>query len=64
VAYSYETGTLLIVMLDPDTSQNSDAQPIWLAGINGLLSGSTPNPSRINSAINQAFEQSSDYLKK
>ena len=64
VAYSYETGTLLIVMLDPMTSTNNDAQPIWLAGINGLLSGSTANVTRVNSAINKAFEQSADYLKK
>lgn len=65
VAYSYETGTLLIVMLDPNTSQNSDAQPIWLAGINGLVTGTTAQISaRLNSTINQAFEQSADYLKK
>lgn len=64
VAYSYETGTLLIVMLDPDNSMNSDTQPIWLAGINGMLTGSSVSLSRINSTINQAFDQSSDYLKK
>lgn len=63
VAYSYETGTLLIVMLDPTTSTSDNAQPIWLAGMNGLLSGSA-NVSRINKAINQAFDQSADYLKK
>jgi len=65
VAYSYETGTLLIVMLDPSTAgPNTDSQPMWLAGINGLLTGSTASVSRINSTIKQAFDQSSDYLKK
>jgi len=59
VAYSYQTGTFLIVMLD---RQNRDTEPnaIWVAGINGVLEGST-NASlttRLHDGIHQAFEQS------
>jgi hypothetical protein len=36
---------------------------MWLAGINGLLTGSTASLSRINKTIKQAFTQS-EYLKK
>lgn len=59
VAYTYETGTILILMVDPDLSlddPNRDA--LWIAGINGLLSSSSNTASRIDRGINQAFEQS------
>jgi hypothetical protein len=31
---------------------------VWIAGINGILQSSNANLSRINSHIDQAFEQS------
>jgi len=59
VAYSYQTGTFLIVMLD---RQNRDTEPnaIWVAGINGVLEGSTQASvtARLHDGIHQAFEQS------
>jgi hypothetical protein len=59
VAYSYQTGTFLLVMLD---RQNRGTEPnaIWVAGINGVLEGSTTASltTRLNNGINQAFEQS------
>jgi len=59
--YTFTTGTLLIVMLVPTDPPNSS--PIWSAGINGLLDGSSTNQinQRVYNAINQAFKQSS-YL--
>jgi hypothetical protein len=57
VAYTYTTGTLLIVMVD-----NQASITVWIAGINGIISGTVTN-SRISSDINQAFNQS-PYLAK
>ena len=55
----YDTGTLAITMVNP-ISPAADTLPVmWVAGINGLLSGSEAGISaRITSAINQAFDQS------
>ncbi len=57
---SYNTGTLAIIMMDPNrTGTGMEAPVLWVAGINGLLEGSAASQtSRINSLINQAFTQS------
>lgn len=59
--YTFTTGTLMIVMLVPTNPLNSS--PIWSAGINGVLDGSSTSQinQRVNNAIDQAFRQSS-YL--
>ena len=64
IAVQYDTGTLAISMVDP-TLATVDVLPIiWLAGINGLLSGSQAGiAARITNAIDQAFDQS-PYLSK
>jgi hypothetical protein len=56
VAYTYTTGSILIVMSVPD---NTNPISVWIAGINGLLEDYNANvTSRINENINQAFVQS------
>jgi len=55
VTYTYETGTLIIVMWD--RTQGSNQEALWVAGMNGLIQGSVAT-SRITSAIDQAFNQS------
>jgi len=61
-AYTFTTGTLLIVMEDP-VNPPANSQSLWTAGINGLVSGSSTSQinQRVNNTINQAFKQSS-YL--
>jgi hypothetical protein len=59
VAYTYTTGTILIVMAE---KQTSSTKGVWVAGINGIIDG-TVTTSRINTDINQAFNQS-PYLAK
>ena len=55
--YSFQTGTLLLVMVNPQSASGSPG--LWIAGINGLLEGSTAEiNARINKNINQAFTQS------
>ncbi len=54
VAYTYTTGSILIVMSIPDAN---NPKTVWLAGCNGVVSGTVTN-SRISSDINQAFNQS------
>lgn len=54
VAYTYTTGSILIVMSVPGTNS---FKTVWLAGCNGVVSGTVTN-SRISSDINQAFTQS------
>lgn len=57
VTYTYETGTILILM--GDDSQADDQLGTWVAGINGVLSGSSSAVSaRIDGTIDQAFDQS------
>ena len=53
---TYTTGTMVMTMV---VSGDGYAEPssVWIAAINGLLSGYS-DESRINSAIDQAFEQS------
>ncbi len=58
---TYATGTLVITMLDPARPGTTvDLAPIlWVAGINGLLEGSTAGlTTRISNLIDQAFRQS------
>ena len=45
VAYTYTTGTILIVMSVPGTNT---FKTVWIAGINGIING-TVTTSRINS---------------
>jgi hypothetical protein len=54
VAYTYTTGSIIIVMTIPDAS---NPETVWIAACNGVISGTVTN-SRINSDINQAFTQS------
>ena len=57
----YDTGTLLITMVDP-TKIRADVNTlpvIWVAGLNGLLQGSEASIlARITNSIDQAFDQS------
>jgi len=59
VAYSYSVGTIFILMMDPHktTSDNKPVPPIWIAALNGMVDSGT-NSKRIESGINQAFDQS------
>ena len=57
----YSVGTLLITMMDPSRPSNGvDTAPVlWVAGINGLLEGSTSDiVTRVTTTIDQAFDQS------
>ena len=66
-SYSYTTGTIAITMVDrekydPNAQLNST---VWNAGINGLTGDNRASTSsRIRNAINQAFSQSSQYLRR
>jgi hypothetical protein len=55
----YTTGSLFIQMIDPDVVpiDSTQATPIWLAAINGLLEG-TQIGTRVDNSITQAFAQS------
>ena len=62
-SYSYDTGTVFINMFDTAKKDSGDKQPpIWLAAMNGIADG-TNVTSRVQRAINQAFDQSS-YLSE
>ena len=57
VYYTYETGTLVIAMLDAKATEQKDA--LWVATLNGILEDTSVGIStRINNAIDQAFSQS------
>jgi hypothetical protein len=59
---SYSTGTLLMSLIDPDeVSTNGNPVVQWSGAINGILTG-TYDATRINTAIDKAFNQS-PYLK-
>jgi len=61
VAYTYTTGSLFVVMLNP--AKTGDSQAVWFAGVNGILNDTNVSiASRINSDIDQAFNQS-PYLR-
>lgn len=53
---SYTTGTLVMTLV-ADGEDYIDPARVWTAAANGLLSGAV-NISRVNKAIDQAFEQS------
>jgi hypothetical protein len=60
---SYTTGTLLLVLSDPNQAVESPinrSPALWLAAANGLLTYGY-DVSRVSDGINQAFSQS-DYL--
>jgi hypothetical protein len=60
---SYTTGTLLMVVADPDQASESPinrSPALWIAAANGLLTYSY-DLSRVSQGIDQAFTQSS-YL--
>lgn len=57
VYYTYDTGTLLIAMLDNDATEARTG--LWVAAMNGLLGDSNSGTlSRVYSGIDQAFSQS------
>jgi hypothetical protein len=59
VTYTYSTGTILMAMLDPaDSGGSTEANALWLGGINGLLSSGVDSRARIDRDIDQAFKQS------
>ncbi len=57
---SYNSGTVLINMFDPeDVNSDNEIQMLWLGALNGLLDGSISQiEERINEGIDRAFEQS------
>ena len=57
---SYTSGTLVMTLVT-DGEEYIDPSRVWTGAANGLLSGAY-NTSRVNKAIDQAFEQS-PYLK-
>ena len=59
--YSYETGTLIMNMSDPEHADLEEKiiPVVWLAGLNGLLQGSNSYTNdRAKQMIDQAFKQS------
>lgn len=61
-ATSYSTGTLLMRMIDPDVvGANGNPVVQWIGAANGILT-SAYNGTRINNAIDRAFDQS-PYLQ-
>jgi Domain of unknown function (DUF4136) len=60
---SYTTGSLILVIADPDTSglPINQSQTAWIGAMNGLLTGAY-DVTRALDGIDQAFEQS-PYLK-
>jgi hypothetical protein len=63
VSYSsYTTGTLLMVLIDPDeVGANGNPVKQWTGAINGIMTG-TYNATRMNTSIDKAFA-ASPYLK-
>lgn len=57
VAYTYDAGTIVIVMVEPNTG-GGKATPLWIAAMNGLIDSNTSTRDRITRAIDQAFAQS------
>jgi hypothetical protein len=59
--YSYQTGTLLVGMLDVrgTSGGTTDVPMVWVAAVNGVLrSTSSATVARVNELIDQAFAQS------
>ena len=58
VYYSYSTGTLIIDMYDPATTETDDVGPVWKGVLDGLLSNSRPDHEvRIERGVAQCFKQ-------
>ncbi|MBV6479432.1 MAG: hypothetical protein HGGPFJEG_02205 [Ignavibacteria bacterium] len=60
-SYTYTTGTIAILMTDPDVTTGGSLPAQWNALLNGLT-GTGNAGSRITTAINKAFAQS-PYLR-
>lgn len=60
---SYNTGTLVVTMVDPEAEPKEDQQIVtpWNGALDGLLT-SSPTAQRINDGLTQMFKQS-EYLK-
>jgi hypothetical protein len=59
---SYTTGTLLMVLIDPDeVGANGNPVKQWAGSVNGIMTG-TLDATRLNTAIDKAFAIS-PYLK-
>ena len=62
--YSYDTGTIVMDIVDPHVGDAETFGLVWHAGINGLLrSTNSANEAFVKSRIDQAFDQS-PYLKR
>ena len=60
---SWDQGTLYMDMLNPDGASNEQIPAVWTGAINGVLSNSSnANRDLALSGIDQAFDQSKDYL--
>jgi len=60
VYYTYDIGSLVIVMIDPTESRNA----LWVAALNGILEDTNAGiAARVTDGIDQAFNQS-PYLNK
>jgi len=60
VYYTYDIGTVLIVMIDPSESRNA----LWVAALNGILEDTNAGiADRLTDGIDQAFTQS-PYLSE
>jgi hypothetical protein len=60
VYYTYDIGSLVIVMIDPTESKNA----LWVAALNGILEDTNAGiADRVTDGIDQAFTQS-PYLYK
>jgi hypothetical protein len=58
-AYSFTTGSLLLNMIDVESSTSTDWNRVWVAGINGLIRNSQQgNQEFVRNTVNQAFDQS------
>ena len=58
--YSYTTGSVIVPMFDPTLDPLQTHEPLWIAGINGIIGTDTPSSAaaRARNAINAAFNQS------
>jgi hypothetical protein len=64
IAYSYQSGTLLVAMIDVNAPRDATTKTIpllWAAGLDGLVGDGTTK-ERIRAGIDQAFAQS-PYLR-
>lgn len=60
---SYSTGSILLHMIDPTVNGDQDVNILWLGAIDGLLRNSLSH-AELNRHVDQAFNQSADYLSK